>query len=78
MLPPRVVAQDGMGGRRLARSFCRSAAPPIRLSGADTVSSNHELRLQPLATRAAHRSFCVNAIDWRAGVYPRPQLDSAL
>jgi len=26
MVPPRVVVEDGMGGRRLARSFSRSAA----------------------------------------------------
>jgi hypothetical protein len=26
MVPPRVMAKDGMGGPQLARSFCRSAA----------------------------------------------------
>src|SRR5262249_30809198 len=26
MVPPRVIAEDGVGGRRLARSFSRSAA----------------------------------------------------
>jgi hypothetical protein len=26
MVPPSVVVKDGMGGRRLARSFSRSAA----------------------------------------------------
>ena len=26
MVPPRVVVEDGMGGRRLARAFSRSAA----------------------------------------------------
>ena len=26
MVPPRVMVKDGMGGRRLARSFSRSAA----------------------------------------------------
>jgi IS5 family transposase len=33
MVPPRVMVKDGMGGRRLARSFFRSAANRCRYRG---------------------------------------------
>ena len=42
MVPPRVVVKDGMGGRRLARSFFRSAATE-RLVNAIFVVINSEL-----------------------------------
>jgi hypothetical protein len=42
MVPPSVVVKDGMGGRRLARSFSRSAATE-RLVNAIFVVINSEL-----------------------------------
>ena len=42
MVPPCVVVKDGMGGRRLARSFSRSAATE-RLVNAIFVVINPEL-----------------------------------
>src|SRR5262245_39677075 len=42
MAPPGVVGKDGVGGRRLARSFCRSA-PAERLVNAMVVVIISEL-----------------------------------
>jgi hypothetical protein len=46
MVPPR-VAKDGMGGRRLARSFCRGAAAERLVNAIFVVVISELFQLSP-------------------------------
>jgi hypothetical protein len=50
MVPPRVVVKDGMGGRRLARSFSRSAATERLVNAIFVVIMSELFQLRPRST----------------------------
>ena len=66
MVPPRVLVEDGMGGRRLARSFSRSAAAERLARAAPFFARIYEFAMDSLGGGAAGGGVAGNAASTAA------------